>query len=283
MIAISLALVQVISIVAETFKYVNCVTGNEIGIMRSPPINENRESFENSESSIERATQFENVFFNHIWSKESLSDEQDGVLRRSGPGSTVVNSQNASEAFIAAAKIAYRARRSKSFITIVDCPCGDMTWMNETLNELSRQGILFAYFGFDIVPDIVAQNRRLFAHQPNWRFGKLHLVDDSPQIPSSAGDIDLFIMRQMTQHLYTSDANRALRNIKKSGATLLLATTFPEQHVNVELVATIYRYRRQNLELSPFLLPKPICIYYDCCDDKATYVALWNMSTWTPT
>lgn len=278
------ALTRVASSAAETFKYRSCVTaGHEIAIARVTPADDNHVSLDNGESSTERAAQFEKVFRGHIWGKESPADEEDGVLRRSGPGSTVANAQQATAAFIAAAKIAYRAQNgAKPFITIVDCPCGDMTWMNITLHELNHQGVPFAYFGFDIVPSIVEQNRRLFAHQRSWRFGQLDLVVEPPSIPSHARGIDLLLMRQMTQHLYTRDANSALRNVKKSGAALLLATTFPEQPVNIELVATIYRYRRQNLELPPFSLPAPICVHHDCCDDAATYLALWNMSSWMP-
>lgn len=244
---------------------------------------------ERKEDAIARVASFSHIFQNHVWGKESQKESENAILRRSGPGSTIPAARSAIDVVVRIARELYavnmrtkaRSRRGR-FLTIVDVPCGDLTWMNESLIILQNTGIPLVYFGFDIVPAIVEQNRRLFAHHKNWRFGTLDLVESPPPIPRSNSDIDLFVTRQMTQHLYTRDALAALHNIKKSGAQFLLATTFPKQGGNQELTPQMYRYRRQNLEAPPFSLPTPLCLVPDCCDENAIFLACWNLSLWYP-
>lgn len=97
--------------------------------------------------------------------------------------------------------------------TIVDAPCGDFNWMIRVL-----PGVDVKYFGFDIVEDLIEQNRRRHA-QENIEFGVADICSDT--LP----DCDLLLVRDCLFHLSYRDIDRFLQNIKSLDYKYLLTTT----------------------------------------------------------
>lgn len=133
----------------------------------------------------------------------------------------------------------YRAR------TLLDLPCGDFGW----LSRADLTGI--AYTGGDIVPDLVAQNSRRY-RGPGRRFRYLNLSRDP--LPRA----DVVLCRDGLVHLGYPQIFRAFANLRRSGSTYLLATTFLELDANTEIDTG--DWRPLNLCLPPFALPKPLAV-----------------------
>lgn len=95
---------------------------------------------------------------------------------------------------------------------MLDIPCGDCYWMAQT--KLPHK---LEYFGADIVPDIIAANRRAY---PDLRFEVLDIVTD--ELPK----VDLIFARDILGHLSNYNIDRAIRNMIMSGSKWLLTTTF---------------------------------------------------------
>lgn len=133
--------------------------------------------------------------------------------------------------------------------SLLDIPCGDFYWM-KTLN---LNGI--TYIGADIVPDLIAQNQEKY-ESPNRSFAVLDLTADA--LPS----VDLVLCRDCLVHLSEAQVWNALRQIKKSGATYVLLTSFPNQKRNEDIVTG--DWRPINLEIEPFNLQPIDRILEDC-------------------
>ena len=60
--------------------------------------------------------------------------------------------------------------------------CGRMP---DVLRTLQRKYKKVNYYGYDIVPEAVAQNKQKFAHEPSWHIAELDLSRAVPhQVPS---------------------------------------------------------------------------------------------------
>jgi SAM-dependent methyltransferase len=127
--------------------------------------------------------------------------------------------------------------------SLLDAPCGDYHWMSQTPLALDQ------YFGADIVPEIVARNRRRHGDETR-RF--LCLDIRSATLPR----VDLVLCRDGLVHFSDRDVWRALANFERSGSTWLLATTFPGRTENPVIVTG--EWRPLNLEAAPFELPAPL-------------------------
>jgi hypothetical protein len=99
--------------------------------------------------------------------------------------------------------------------SLVDLPCGDFNWM-----RLVRFPAGMDYLGIDIVPALVAQNRsRYGADRLRFEVGDV-LADALPAA-------DVYFCRDLLIHFPNAATQKALANIRRSGARYLLATTFP--------------------------------------------------------
>jgi hypothetical protein len=127
--------------------------------------------------------------------------------------------------------------------TLLDAPCGDFNWMRHT----NLKGI--KYIGADVVPDITARNREMYASDER-TFLTLDITKD--KIPY----VDVILCRDCLIHLSFKDIHAALSNFKSSKSTYLLCTT----HIKVEenQDAATGGWRSLNLQLPPFNFPEPL-------------------------
>lgn len=181
------------------------------------------------------------------------------VESRSGPGSTVARTASLRLALVALLEeLGVRA--------LLDAPCGDFNWVK----EIPLEGV--EYIGVDVVAELIESNRRLFG-----RRGRRFLVADIAADPLPSAD--LILCRDGLVHLPDADALRALDHFRHSAARYLLATTFPGQPANSDIVAG--HWRPMNLEKAPFNLPPPLRLVSDGCPipeytDKA--LGLWELT-----
>jgi hypothetical protein len=156
-----------------------------------------------------------------------------------GPGSTLDGSAAVRRALPA-------LLRELRVRVLLDLPCGDFFWMREV--DLAAAGVE-SYVGGDVVGDHVERNRRLHA-RPGVEFQRLDLtVDPLPRA-------DLVLCRDCLVHLSFADVHRALANLRRSGSTFLLATTFPGRGVNADIETGLWR--PLDLQAPPFALPRPL-------------------------
>jgi len=151
--------------------------------------------------------------------------------------------------------------------TFLDVPCGDFFWMK----EVDLTGI--EYIGGDIVPEIIAKVQTDYS-RPGCTFSLLNLVTDP--LPK----VDLIMCRDCLFHFSFADALAAIRNIKKSGSTYLLTTTFPQREINIDILTG--HWRPINLCLPPYDFPTPLrLIGENCMEFDGAYadksLALWKV------
>jgi hypothetical protein len=169
---------------------------------------------------------FTRIYDNNDW----CGDES-----RSGPGSSALQTQ------------LLRPRLAGLFSrldirSLLDLPCGDFNWMR--LMELSSVD----YTGGDIVRDVVQQNVVRYAC-PGRRFVLMDMLRDP--LPKA----DLILCRDCLVHFSFSDIAVAIRSMKRSGSTYLLATTFVSDVKNED--SPTGGWRPLNLGLPPFCFPDP--------------------------
>ncbi len=152
--------------------------------------------------------------------------------------------------------------------SMLDIPCGDFHWMKNM--DLSN----IEYIGADIVDALIERNTQQYGNGGN-RFQKINLINDS--LP----EVDLLFCRDCLVHLSFKDIWDALYNICASNSEYLLTTTFPGRDNNDDIATG--QWRTLNLELSPFMLPKPLKLINEGCTeyegafaDKA--LGLWKIS-----
>jgi len=162
--------------------------------------------------------------------------------------------------------------KSLAIESILDVPCGDQNW-------LRRMDIDFMnYTGVDIVSEIIELNSSLFGSNKK----KYVCLDVTQAVPPIS---DLVLCRDLLVHLDTRGIRKALRNIKASGATYLLTTTFTDDrnYKNLPVFTKGVGWRPINFNLDPFNFPQPIKIINEGCtegegrfQDKS--LALWKLS-----
>jgi hypothetical protein len=127
--------------------------------------------------------------------------------------------------------------------SILDIPCGDFIWMK----EMDLSGI--DYLGADIVQEMIEKNKSLYS-APNIRFECLDLT--SATLPK----VDIIICRDCLVHLTLENIQKAIANIKNSGSTWLLCTSFVQNKFNYNIKNG--HWRTLNMEKAPFRFPQPV-------------------------
>jgi hypothetical protein len=126
--------------------------------------------------------------------------------------------------------------------TLLDAPCGDFNWMRFTKLGAVR------YIGADVVPELIARNRRLYGGEGR-RFVVLDLTKD--RLPRA----DVILCRDCLIHLSFRRIDAALANFKRSGARYLMCTTHTTVLENTDCPDG--GWRNVNLHLPPFNFPPP--------------------------
>jgi len=159
-------------------------------------------------------------------------------------------------------------------VRLLDVPCGDLQWMSRFLQTRSD----IDYTGVDIVSNVIEHHRSTFADR-DWKFLNLDIVSQSINV----ADYDLIMTRMMMQHLTHTDVIRILH--KFSNVTMVhqrpvffLATTYPNTAFNSKLDAqSLNRYILLNLEIEPFRLEPPLCLFRDGPHTSVHFMGLWRL------
>jgi 2-polyprenyl-3-methyl-5-hydroxy-6-metoxy-1,4-benzoquinol methylase len=122
--------------------------------------------------------------------------------------------------------------------SLLDAPCGDAGWINAA--DLNVRIV-----GVDIVPALVERlQARAAAGELDGAYRLADITRDS--LPRC----DAILCRDCLVHLSFANIERAVANFKKSGATWLIATTFPEWQTNRDCEDG--DWRALNFERAPF-------------------------------
>lgn len=153
--------------------------------------------------------------------------------------------------------------------SLLDLPCGDFGWMSRTHLE----GI--SYTGADIVADLVAKNIVLYGETDRRRFLRLDLTRDA--LPRA----DVVLCRDCLVHLSAESIAAAFANLRRSGSTWLLTTTFLELQGNRAIADG--DWRPLNLQRPPFGLPAPHRVIIEgCTEEGGAYrdkaLGLWRIA-----
>jgi hypothetical protein len=147
--------------------------------------------------------------------------------------------------------------------TLLDLPCGDGHWMAGLALPGTR------YIGADLLPEAVA---RAAARSPEREFLTLDLTANV--LPEA----DLLLCRDCMVHLSFADNARAIANVRRAGITYLLATTFPDEPINRDIVTG--DWRPLNLELPPFGFPRPLELLIEGCTEQSGVFADKSLGLW---
>jgi hypothetical protein len=161
--------------------------------------------------------------------------------------------------------------RRHGITSIVDAPCGDMTWMPQVLDRLARDGAPMRYVGLDIVDALIVRNRAVFSDR-EWTFEVADLVVNP--LPAA----DLVLVRDCFVHLPNADVTAALANVIRSGSTWLLTTGYVDHPVNTDAVAG--QWRTLDLRRPPFSLPDPVEIVDDASPLESADLQDKRMMLW---
>lgn len=155
--------------------------------------------------------------------------------------------------------------------SLLDAPCGDFGWMS----GVDRSG--FDYVGGDIVAPLVAELSTRHS-DARTRFVVLDLARGP--LPRA----DAVLCRDALVHLSFRLALAALARVRESGATWLLATTFPGLGRNEDCVTGLWR--PLDLEKAPFSLPPPFESIREQADPEGRlpekHLGVWRLADLPP-
>lgn len=212
---------------------------------------------------------FRRFVINSIWNLQSPAKKFTTIYRenrwkdtdsRSGPGSNLAQTAAIREAI----PLLVQGLRCQS---LLDIPCGDFHWMSEIEWDIE-------YIGADIVAGLIQENQRMYG-RANRNFIQLNIISD--QLPQ----VDLIFCRDCLVHLSNAHILDTIKNIKSSGSTYLLTTTFTNRSSNDNIETG--DWRPINLQRPPFNFPPPLQLIDEKCteangafSDKA--LGLWRMN-----
>jgi hypothetical protein len=153
--------------------------------------------------------------------------------------------------------------------SLLDAPCGDAGWINAAILGVR-------YVGVDIVPSLVERLRaRAAAGEIS---GDYHLADITRD---SLPRCDAILCRDCLVHLSFANIERAVANFRRSGATWLIATTFPEWQNNLDCEDG--DWRALNFERAPFDWGAPVELPNENCTEagggwRDKSLGVWRLS-----
>jgi len=155
--------------------------------------------------------------------------------------------------------------KEKNIKSILDIPCGDFNWMRKVdLSEIN-------YLGGDIIDELISENIEKYGSE-RIKFMVLNILTDV--LPKT----DLIFVRDCFVHFSNKDIQNAISIIKKSGCKYLMATTFINNHKNIDIITG--KWRPVNLQDAPFNFPEPEYILVENCTEfdgkyKDKSMGLW--------
>lgn len=200
-----------------------------------------------------RANSFQNVYTKKIWAHGK-------DLPLSGSGSTLEKTAAARRA-LKEVIVRYNIK------SVVDAPCGDLTWMKTLFPFFKEHGV--KYTGVDIV---ASEIERLRAEFPMHRFERLDMVN------TILPEAELIFSRQALQHMNPEDNVRVINQWQRSGARFILQTTYRvAENTNYQSVADGTN-SLINFETDPYNFPAPLETWVEQQRPSFTEVlALWKL------
>jgi len=232
---------------------------------------------------------FDEIYLVDFW-KLGFDDDKtsSNCVPSSGIGSSRRHSALIQEAL-------YEVLTSYNIHTILDAPCGDLSWIPYVFKE--RMNI--SYIGGDISQVVIDRNIRtlnsvrqtmnvshplwtLINHTNSVSLAQMDLVEAS----ALEANIDLLFCRHMMIHLTVTDNLKVLENIENSGVRYLMATTFLTNSGNDPINVNTDDFRlvlghEINLMQSPYCLRPPIKLFLDASHDDVnnfSYMGLWDIT-----
>lgn len=150
--------------------------------------------------------------------------------------------------------------------TLVDSPCGDVNWFVRMEHQLD------VYMGFDIVPEIIAQNNEKMQAHLNYFFKTGNIIKDV--LPRA----DAIFCRDCLVHMPFKEIFCSIANFKKSGSKYLIMTTFPEKERQVD--SRMGGWRPLNFQIAPFNFPPPIYLIRERVKNEADPYNDKSMGVW---
>jgi hypothetical protein len=156
--------------------------------------------------------------------------------------------------------------------SLTDLPCGDQNWISEVpLGNIN-------YVGADIVAALILKNNELYGSTTRSYIE----LDITREVPPQA---DLILCRDLLVHLNTHQIYKALRNMKRSGSSFILTTSFTGKRAyrNLPIITQSVGWRPINLQAAPFNFPEPIeVVNEECTEGEGRFadksLALWKLS-----
>jgi hypothetical protein len=148
---------------------------------------------------------------------------------------------------------------------LLDAACGDFNWAAPLADSVTT------YIGVDVVPELVDANRRSHSSSRR-RFLCRDIVRQS--LPQA----DLVLCRDTLVHLRLTDIQRALGNLRRTGATHLIATTFLGDRENTDIPNG--GWRPLNMEKPPFSFPAPLALVDERCHHSGGHYADKRFGLW---
>jgi hypothetical protein len=153
--------------------------------------------------------------------------------------------------------------------SLLDAPCGDAGWIN-------KAGLGVRYIGVDIVPSLV---ERLRAAAAAGEISGSYFLADITHDPLPR--CDAILCRDCLVHLSFANIERAVANFRRSGATWLIVTTFPQWQTNRDCEDG--DWRALNFERAPFDWGKPVALLNENCTEagggwRDKSLGVWRLS-----
>jgi hypothetical protein len=159
--------------------------------------------------------------------------------------------------------------RKYDVTSLTDLPCGDQNW----ISKVPMDGI--SYVGADIVRDLISNNTELYGSS-----NRAYIeIDITREKPSRA---DLILCRDLLVHLNTRQIFKALRNMKRSGSSYILTTTFTSnrKYKNLPIFTRSVGWRPINLQSAPFHFPAPLEVINEGCTEGEGKFADKSLALW---
>jgi SAM-dependent methyltransferase len=176
----------------------------------------------------------------------------------SGPGSTRERAASFLPELIAVV-------RSLGTGILLDAPCGDFNWTAPLADAVDR------YIGIDVVPALIRSNRQRWS-APRRQFLCRDMVGQ--HLPTA----DLVLSRDGLVHLSQADVFRALANLRRTGATYLVATTFLADRSNEDIRTG--EWRPLNMQRPPFDFPAPLALLDERCHHTGGIYSDKRLAVW---